>query len=155
MKGDFGVARTDTFLGFLIRLFTFSHWNHAFIDMGKGWCVEATMEGAKLRTMTYKDMRLSPQALSWEQRLRISDAALGVLGTPYGFADILALALLRLHIRPVWLRREVARTDRLICSQLVDVVYRRAGVSLFKDGRSPENVTPGDLSKLIGEGNGW
>jgi hypothetical protein len=37
----------------------------------------------------------------------------------------------------------------MICSQLVDEAYLRAGVHLFDDGRDPGDVTPGDLLYVI------
>ena len=37
----------------------------------------------------------------------------------------------------------------MICSQLVDEAYARAGVQLFDDGRLPGDVTPADLYGLI------
>lgn len=68
-----------------------------------------------------------------------------VVGVGYSFADYLALGLAHLGARPAWLRRYIARSGRLICSQLVDEVYRRSGIHLFDDGRLPMDVTPGDL----------
>jgi hypothetical protein len=43
----------------------------------------------------------------------------------------------------------VADEGHLICSQLVDEAYLRAGVHLFDDGRLPGDVTPGDLWWLL------
>jgi hypothetical protein len=43
----------------------------------------------------------------------------------------------------------IADSGHLICSQLVDLCYLRAGAHLFDDGRLPGDVTPGDLWKLL------
>ena len=37
----------------------------------------------------------------------------------------------------------------MICSQLVDEAYKRAGVQLFDDNRLPGDVDPNDLWELI------
>lgn len=63
----------------------------------------------------------------------------------YGYLDLLALGLMQYGIRPRLVRRVVARSDRMICSQAADEACRRAGVHLFDDGREPQDVTPGDL----------
>jgi hypothetical protein len=73
-----------------------------------------------------------------------------MLGTPYGWAQYAAIAALTLRggvtASPKGLlARYVARSPAMICSQLVDEAYRRAGVHLFADGRPPGYVTPGAL----------
>lgn len=84
---------------------------------------------------------------SFERNLRAALAyeARDLVGTPYGFSDYLALTLAHLGFRPQWLRTYIARSGRLICSQLVDETFRRQGLHLFTDGRIPMDVTPGDL----------
>jgi hypothetical protein len=85
-----------------------------------------------------------------------ADAALEMVGTPYGFAQYAALAALTLSggdhadrtgplARYVDRRRPDGRPEQAICSQLVDEVLRVAGVHLFDDGRPPQYVTPGAL----------
>jgi hypothetical protein len=83
------------------------------------------------------------------QRMFISEYAIGLVGTPYSFLDYSSIALAHYRIRPRWVRDFVASTDHLICSQLVDEAYLRAGVHLFDDGRLPGDVTPGDLWWLL------
>jgi hypothetical protein len=86
------------------------------------------------------------------------------VGTPYGYLDIIAIAIAQRRFekmfgdvidskhpwdqQPWWVKR-LCRKDRLICSQLVDEVYRKSGVHLFDDGRLPQLVSPGDLHQLI------
>lgn len=78
-------------------------------------------------------------------RAQIVRAARPLEGTPYSFLDYLALALAHFGIRPKRLRKYLATSKHLICSQLVDEVYRRSGIHLFNDGRLSADVTPGDL----------
>jgi hypothetical protein len=70
-----------------------------------------------------------------------------LVGTPYSFLDYGSLALARLRIRPERVKRYVADTGHMICSQLMDEGFRRGGVHLFDDGRIPGDVTPGALYK--------
>lgn len=51
-----------------------------------------------------------------------------------------------------WLAKRITDRGSLICSQLVDFTYERAGIKLFKDERLPQNVTPGDLAIRFGIG---
>lgn len=70
-----------------------------------------------------------------------------MVGTPYNWGTYLVLALVAGGIDPKWLRKRVADSGRMICSQLVDEAYLRAGIHLFDDGRWPGEVTPGDLDE--------
>jgi hypothetical protein len=69
-----------------------------------------------------------------------------LVGVPYSPTDYLALALLHLHLPSKWIRRRVESSGHMICSQLVDAVYLRAGIHLFDDGRLPGDVMPADLA---------
>ena len=97
------------------------------------------------------------------QRPAITAAAEQLVGTPYGWGDIVAIALAQkrlgkwrrldaekpLEQQPWWVRR-LARTDRLICSELVDEAWFLAGAHLYADGRPRGMVSPGDLGRLLG-----
>jgi hypothetical protein len=157
--GDFAVVQINNAAGRLIRLGQwlngggFADYEHAFIFLGRNNCiVEAEPGGAKLSPLSnYPENRLR-----WHHvddpitGQRIADEALKLIGTPYSFADYLALAAvrLRLPLSARLLRRYVASSGHMICSQLVDYAYLQAGVHLFNDGRLPGDVTPADLAKL-------
>ncbi len=82
--------------------------------------------------------------------------ALGKEGTPYSFADYVALTAQRLRIPAPHLDAYVASSGHEICSQAVDNIVC-CGVTdpadprfeqtfhLFRDGRRASEVTPGDL----------
>ena len=134
----------------LIRLVTRSKWNHALLLLGDDSCVEAEPSGAALGTgSAYATQEVSALVLSSVQVEAVCAAALSLVGTPYGFLDIVSVGLLQYGIRLGFIRRRVERSNCLICSQLVDECYRRAGVHLFSDGRIPMDVTPGDLARLV------
>ena len=157
LPGDLFVVRTHGWAARAIQVFTNSWANHAgIVTDNSGATVEAQPQGAEMGNLsTYAGDRIlvgSPVELTSQQRAAISTAALRLQGTPYSWLDIVSLALLQLHIRPGFIRRRVARQDRLICSQLVDLCYLQAGVHLFSDGRDPSDVTPGDLANLLTKG---
>ena len=160
LPGDFAVVRIPGDVGRLIR---FGQWldgcgyedyEHAFVAVGDGQLVEAQPGGARLAPLTqYDDYRplwsTGRIALTEEQREHLVAAAHSYIGVPYSFLDYGSLALARLRLRPPVVRRFVADTRHMICSQLVDQCYLDAGVHLFDDGRIAGDVTPGDLYELI------
>lgn len=145
---------------------------HAFIVTevagGRTTVVEAMPSGAREVTLTGTDrigpgfayVRLRYQAQpgvlavppykAAAQNLEAAFKARDMIGIPYGFAQYAAIAGLTLlggdTANPKgMLARYVKRSPAMICSQLVDEAYRRAGVQLFDDGRPPAYVTPGAL----------
>lgn len=92
-------------------------------------------------------------------RRRVAGHAISMLGTPYGWGDVIAAALAQTRLggrvkpgpsidQPWYVRRLIDR-DTADCSQLVAMCYAAAGISLFLDGRHWAFVTPGDLAKLL------
>lgn len=162
LPGDFAVVRMGGRGGRLIRIGQwlngdgFADFQHAFVYVGDGELVEAQPGGAELRPLAVYDNRPTRWSsgriqLTDDQRRAVVAAARGYVGTPYSVADYFALAAhrLRLPVGPV-LRKYVADSRHMICSQLVDQCYLDAGVHLFSDGRWPGYVTPADLANLLG-----
>lgn len=151
--GDYLVIATGGFLGAVIRLGTRARYNHAAVVVEDGLAVEASVYGARLTPIAGSGWTLiadnAVEPRTEEQRAAVVAAARQVIGTPYGFLDIVALGLVALGLRWSYLEARVAREDRLICSQLVDAAYLRAGVHLFDDGRASQSVTPGDLADRL------
>lgn len=148
--GDFAVVRTGGLAGRIIRWATGSVVNHAFVYVGDGLIVEAQPGGAALSHISaYPTAYWSALGLTDSQRASIVYWVYAQVGTGYGWPDIAALGLARLGFRSRWVDRRIERSDRLICSQLVDKAYDLAGVHLFDDGRLPGEVTPGDLLDVI------
>jgi hypothetical protein len=158
LPGDFGLVSITGTVGRLIRVGQylngdgFRDFEHAFVVLNNGGLLEAEPGGARLRDLSEYDgtnVTYSDWPLTDQQRDRIVDAALSLVGTPYSVLDYLSLTLVRLHLRPGWVARYVANTGHMICSQLTDECYARAGVHLFADGRIPGDVTPGDLATVL------
>lgn len=157
--GTFGLTTIGGLLGVLISLGQWvvgdaSRYTHAFVVLDDDTVMEAMPSGARIRSLDHAETH-RPIAYSWaitltdQQRALIVGQARVLEGTRYGFSAYLHLALSRLGIRWPWLIRYLRRNGRMICSQLVDEVYRRSGIRLFDDGRAPHDVTPGDLANLL------
>jgi hypothetical protein len=155
--GSFGVTATKGFVAWMIRLLTFSRYNHAFIVGPRGIIVEAQPGGARFSHVSrypnakYNLHTVLPQAT----REKIWDIALGFThanggkGVPYNWVDDAALGLRFFGLWIPAINRRIIRPDRLQCAQLVDQAYALAGVTLFDDGRLPLAVDPGDLGDIL------
>lgn len=163
--GSFGLVTVDGRIGRFIRLGqwfmgrapkTPVHYAHAFLVLDGGAIIEAQTSGAviddvldyahpdfleKGHTVLLVDVHMDAVT-----RERVIGAGRALEGTPYSFLDYVYLAFLRLGLPSEWLRKRVATSRHMICSQLVDEAYRAAGLHLFTDRRFPGNVTPSDLA---------
>jgi uncharacterized protein YycO len=158
--GDIGLTRIGGLTGVLVSLGQFilrdaSRYTHVFVVLDNGEVIEAMPGGAIISPLdkyagttkygsplaAYLDIKLTP-----EQREAIVREARQLEGVPYSFRDYVALALERLGIHWKWIENRVTDSGHMICSQLADEAYKRAGVHLFEDGRLSQKVTPGDLT---------
>ena len=157
--GDFYLARITGWTGLTVRVLQWlngdaSRWTHAGILLPNNRVFEAEPGGAVTRPLSEysgRPLRWSTDVieLTNEERKLIIFNSLQLLGVGYGWGTYLYLALYRVGIRPQWLKSRVKSSDDMICSQLVDAVYNLSGIHLFNDGRMPQDVTPGDLSRLM------
>lgn len=151
--GDYFCQRGNGVFGAVIRFVTRSPVNHAGVEAtNDGQVVEALSQGAVLNPNP------DPNGVTWstdlvpltdQQRADVAKYALELVGTPYGWLDVIALGALQYGVRLPYLIRRLQDRKLLFCSQLVDEAYLRAGVHLFNDGRIPQNVTPGALYNLL------
>lgn len=160
--GDIGLTRIGGVLGFFVSLGQHlagdsSRYTHAYIVLDDETVIAAQPGGARIDKLSdYKNKAIYIQLnLTDEQRKHIVTIARSLEGLPYSFLDYLALALARFGIRPKWLLNYIKNTGHMICSQLCDEVYRRAGIHLFNDNRLPQDVTPGDLLYVLAGEQGW
>ena len=144
--GDVALFRPHNRVGSAIAVFDESRYCHIrMITDADGGTVEADFKGA-IRGHVQDGDVIVTAPLTDGQRARIAAMATPLLGTPYGFADIAALAFAKLGLRVPFLSKRLARPDRLFCSQLVDIVWQAVGFKAFDDGRLPQDVTPGDIA---------
>lgn len=158
LPGDFALTRISGITGRLVAagqalVGDAAPVQHAFVYVGNGMVVQAMPSGAELIPIEEASPVVQWSAghfdLTEDQRDAMVVEAVVLVGTPYSFLDYASIALAHYRIRPAWVRDFVADTGHMICSQLVDEVYLRAGVHLFDDGRLPGDVTPGDLWELL------
>ena len=160
LPGDIGLYRIPGIGGFLIGLGQLllgdgSRYTHAFIVVDDFRAIAAQPSGARY---DYLEQNY-PQAIYSTGRIPLTDAqrvsivaeATKLLGTPYSWLDYLSIGLYRFHIRFGFIERYIQDSGHMICSQLVDEVYKRAGIALFSDGRLPQSVTPGDIADVLTE----
>jgi hypothetical protein len=154
--GDIGLTTISGLGGRAIRLGQwlngdgFKKYAHAYVvseirDDGP-WIVEAMPGGARHVRNWHTDAVYlrCPEGLG----AAVASAARGYVGVPYSVADYVALAAHRLHIPAPHLKRYVRDSGHMICSQLADQAAADGGWHLFRDGRWPGDVTPGDLTRL-------
>ena len=134
----------------------FGKFEHAALYAGEGLLYEMTPEGCKANPITeyLEDQLFWSSGIinpSDDQRRWIVQAAAHYLliDTDYSFADYTAIAAHRFHIPIPHLKRFIATSKHMICSQLVDQCYYDAGIHLFNDNRWPGYVTPADLYNLL------
>lgn len=174
LPGDFACFHEDNTAGVLIAAGEWlngdgtraSYFQHAgiYIGMGDranplGYIMAAQPGGARVSPLrpSQADDSVNPGVLWSTGRIALDDAqrslivanALKCEGVPYSAADYFALAAHRLHVPVPWLRGYIADSGHMICSQLVDWCYMKAGVHLFSDGRWTGYVTPANLADLI------
>ncbi len=144
--GDFALVATDGLVARLIRWATGGWSNHGFIYIGGGKIVEANPAGVEVSELSkYDGMRVqwSHLTMSSSDRDRAVGAALGMVGIPYGFVDIVAILVKDNPVLGPVLSHRLNRGDRLICSQVIARALRVAGHRLSSE---PDNfVRPADL----------
>lgn len=149
MVGNYGVIKTNGFFGKLIRLGTMSRWNHAVIAISDTELVEATPRGVIISQISEYPLIAWNQHEDIKDRQLIADYAKSLVSEPYGFGDILNLALRILGLKIISNTRLIeylAVKRGVICSELVALCYEHAGVSFDKPAHL---ITPGDLAERI------
>lgn len=160
--GDFGLVKIGGILGFFVSLGQHlagdsSKYTHAYIVLDGGTVLAAQPGGARIDKLSKYDNQAiySNIDLTDDQRHAIVEQARALEGLSYSFLDYLAIALARFGIKPKWLIKFIANKGHMICSQLVDFCYLKAGIHLFNDGRLPQEVTPGDLLYVLAGEQNW
>lgn len=160
--GDIGLTTIGGVLGFFVSLGQHlagdsCRFTHAYIVLDDETVIAAQPGGARIDKLSDYDNKsvYLQRDLTDDQRKLIVQHARSLEGLSYSFVDYLAIALARFGIKPQWLQKYIANTGHMICSQLCDEVYRRAGIHLFNDGRLAQEVTPGDLFYILAGEQDW
>ena len=149
--GMYGVTRTKSRSGILIRIGTLSEWDHAFIYVGDGLIVEAAWGGVRVALLS-KYPRIAfnrHEDLTAAEVASIIAFAKSREGERYGFLEILVIVLRKLGLRAFTDRASTWLDKRkgLICSQLVSLAYKSADMALTN--KLDNLVTPADLAERM------
>lgn len=148
--GDFMLVATPGWQARGIRIVTHSPVNHGVVLIDDTHIIEADPSGARINDLAVYDgmpQWWSVRDASDRQRSVIVAAAYSHVGDPYSWIDDACIGLtdiLGVHVPP-YVRERLGRSDRLMCSQLIDRCWFQAGIHLFDDGRLDGDVSPGDL----------
>lgn len=170
--GTIGLSTIDGKLGGLVRLGQRflgadpgnAKWTHTFLVGDGDEVFQAMPAGAERATLGeyLEDIRDGDEVMFvWSagmsadqgHRAVVAAQALVARHVGYSFLTYVYLFASRLRAWPFagWLRRRVADTGDMICSQFVDYCLRRAGVDAFPD-RGSQDVTPADFAELARAG---
>jgi hypothetical protein len=130
-------------------------FTHTYIVVRPGVVLEAMPGGARQVTLSGLDRcggghGWARLPLTFGQQDVIFSYGATLKGVPYSFLDYASLALLHLGLPRRLTAGRVTSSGHMICSQLVDHVLTRAGVSVFDDHRLSQDVTPGALFRRLG-----
>ncbi len=154
-------GRNGYFAGWGQRLLGYrprgTNWTHAFLVLDNNEVAQAEPDGARAFSIqeyfdqlkSGDDVKFVTIDMTDQQRLDVVAAARRYVAqkTGYSWLTYVYLTLLRLHIPSEWLRKRVADSGNMLCSQLVDQCFKDGGVYLFNDGRALQNVMPGSLDE--------
>ena len=152
----YGCISTSGLVGFFIQLGTFSKENHSFIYLGKDAdgvdiIIEATpRKGVVISRLDKYDLTSivwnRHEAVTPSQLALIIKVALTHLNDPYFFRSFIVIGLRILGLtRLTWIAGNLEKAKGVICSELVAICYRAAGIEIEKD-KPVYFVTPSDLS---------
>lgn len=152
--GCYGVVKAGGFYAWLIRAATKSKYDHAFVVCDNLRIIEAAPSGARWAELADYDgceiLYNTGEAMSDAQRKAVVAEAVTLLGTPYGWTDIVRLGLRTLGIQWGWLTRRADNERAMICSQIVARCGEAAGLDWNCGREAPAAVTPADLAKRDG-----
>jgi uncharacterized protein YycO len=128
---------------------TLPDYQHSVVYLGDGKIIEAEPGGARVMPVTeYPEVYWCTAIAGMfteEQLAGVADMAHTFEGVKYSFLDYLALATHRLHIPAPGLKRYIASTGHMICSQLCDAAYRLKGFTILPGNPWPGYVMPVDF----------
>lgn len=159
-----------------IRWGTDSKYNHGFLVVAVHGDTVTIVEAGGAGT-TRGPLHYDPKTVLWSSgHFGLTDAErdgivvaaeqFAAAKTPYGWWDIVCIALAQRRLGPLrlfdaslplaeqpWLTRlilkRISSTKTMICSQEIDACWALGGVHIFRDGRWPGLVSPGDLARRV------
>jgi uncharacterized protein YycO len=144
--GSYVCVQTGGLLAWLIRKATRSAYNHAF--------VEARPEGVRNGLLSsyagVPAVANTGEQVTDTQRAAVVASAENFAGVPYNWPDLVAIGLGDLGWHWRFLLRAVRADRLLICSQLVSLAGKAAGLDWLCGRSDASQVTPADLARRPG-----
>lgn len=160
--GDYILVQGHSPVDLAIQAITEGAFNHAAIVSGDGTIIEALPSGVREDRLAYPRYAVySVPGITDDQRGTVVAYGRAHLGERYGFLQDMGFAIdaLRRMLGDKLIPHLWAHQGHVICSALVDLAYRSAGIVLRTD-REPGDVTPTGLvyttvARLIKAHNLW
>jgi len=153
MPGTYLCLETRTLLGWLVRLFTRSPFDHAALVVGPGEIIQATTKGVSRGPLSQFRGCLavanSADRVWSSDRELIVAKALTYSGYEYAFPAIVVIGLRKLGFKWRWLLRASASADRdaVFCSELIALAGQAGHHDDWLCGeKSAATVTPAELA---------
>jgi len=175
--GDIILLKIKGLVGLGVRVMQWinkdaSKWTHAAMVLDDNTVFEAQPGGAVITPLGHYADRQAVRVAFYQEPVRLGGNAIAyrlkplddviqdhhraamvkqarrMEGLGYNWTTYFYLAAYRLGLHTDWIKWHVQNSDRVICSQAVDLIYDDNMVHLFADGRMPYDVTPGDLARL-------
>jgi hypothetical protein len=148
--GSYICLRTGSPLGFLVRMFTGSQYDHTILVTGPGEIIQATVKGVKKGLLSQFRGCLAVANTAEEmtalQRVTVVKAAERYDGDEYAFGGIIVIGLRKLGLRWAWLLKASADKGAVFCSELAALGGQAAGLDWLCGTGDPALVTPATLA---------
>lgn len=148
--GTYVCLKTRTWLGWLVRLFCRSPFDHAVLVVAPGEIVQATTKGVHRGPLPQFRGCLAVANAGdriWSHdREAIVAKALTYAGDEYAFPAIVVIGLRKLGLKWNWLLRASADKDAVFCSELVALAGRAGHQDWNCSEETAATVTPAQLA---------
>jgi hypothetical protein len=109
------------------------YYNHAAVYIGNGKIIEANPWGVSIDDLSqYPDGTWIVMPVQGDKSKALEKAH-SLVGTPYGWVDIIALLFLIFGANPRWVDKINRRLSTVVCSQVAALAAEAAGDTVFPD----------------------
>jgi hypothetical protein len=149
--GDILAIHTTQFFSRMIQTAQWFRWrkegewkyNHSAVYIGDGKIVEANPWGVAIDDLSqYPEEDYLVLSIKGDRKAAVEKAK-SLVGTPYGWVDIIAFIFLICGADPKWVDNIMRNLSTLVCSQVSALSAQAAGDDTFED---PYLVVPAQIA---------
>jgi hypothetical protein len=149
--GDILAIHTTQFFSRMIQTAQWFRWrkegewkyNHSAVYIGDGKIVEANPWGVSIDDLSqYPEKDYLVLTVKGDRNAAVEKAK-SLIGTPYGWIDIIAFIFLICGTDPKWVDKIMRNLGTLVCSQVSALAAQAAGDTTFED---PYLVVPAQIA---------